>query len=156
MISKLLNFLSYENIYLLANWGVIPFWLLLITAPRNIITNIFVHSIVPSIFLSAAYVLIAYNIFLNDNILDAFELYRGLEGLYTMFSNESFLLIFWLHFLAISLFIGAWIARDSEKYAIPKFFLIISLILTYFTGPIGFVLYWLVRIFFAKKIDLND
>ena len=75
MISKLLNFLSNENIYLLANWGVIPFWLLLITAPRNIITNIFVHSIVPSIFLSAAYVLIAYNIFLNDNILDAFELY---------------------------------------------------------------------------------
>ena len=66
MISKLLNFLSNENIYLLANWGVIPFWLLLITAPRNIITNIFVHSIVPSIFLSAAYVLIAYNIFLND------------------------------------------------------------------------------------------
>ena len=156
MISKLLNFLSYENIYLLANWGVIPFWLLLITAPRNIITNIFVHSIVPSIFLSAAYVLIAYNIFLNDNILDAFELYRGLDGLYTMFSNESFLLIFWLHFLAISLFAGSWITRDSKKYLIPKIITIPSLIMTYFTGPVGLVVYWFIRIFFAKKISFND
>jgi len=38
----------------------------------------------------------------------------------------------------------------------PKFFVIISLILTYFTGPVGLVIYWLIRIFFAKKIGFND
>ena len=32
MINNLLSFLSYENIYLIANWGVIPFWLLLVIA----------------------------------------------------------------------------------------------------------------------------
>ena len=37
-----------------------------------------------------------------------------------MFANEALLLIFWLHFLAISLFAGAWIVRDSRKYLIPK------------------------------------
>ena len=30
-----------------------------------------------------------------------------LDGLYSMFANEALLLIFWLHFLAISLFAGA-------------------------------------------------
>ena len=40
--------------------------------------------------------------------------------LYSMFANEALLLIFWLHFLAISLFAGAWIVRDSKKYLIPK------------------------------------
>ncbi len=30
MISNLLSLLTYENIYFIANWGVIPFWLLLI------------------------------------------------------------------------------------------------------------------------------
>jgi len=73
-----------------------------------------------------------------------------------MFAYESLLLIFWLHFLSISLFTGAWIARDSKKYLIPKIFTIPSLVLTYFTGPIGLVVYWFIRIFFAKKISFND
>ena len=91
-----------------------------------------------------------------QNIFDGFELYRGLEGLYSMFANEALLLLFWLHFLAISLFAGAWIVRDSKKYLIPKIITIPSLFLTYFTGPIGLVMYWFVRIFFAKKISFND
>jgi flagellar biosynthesis protein FliQ len=73
-----------------------------------------------------------------------------------MFSNEALLLIFWLHFLAISLFAGACIVRDSKKYFIPKIVTVPSLILTYFTGPIGLVIYWFLRIFFAKKISFND
>ena len=156
MINNLLDILSYENIYLIANWGVVPFWLLLIILPNHGVTNFFVQSIVPTLLLAGAYGFVAYNIFLEGNILDSFELYNGLNGLYSMFSSESFLLIFWIHFLAISLFIGAWIARDSQKYMIPKFFLIISLILTYFTGPVGLFIYWFIRIFFAKKISFND
>ena len=156
MINNLLEFLSYENIYLIANWGVIPFWLLLITVPNHVLTNFLVQSIIVPLLLAAAYCFVAYKIYLDGNILDGFELYRNLDGLYAMFSNESFLLIFWLHFLALSLFLGAWIARDSAKYIIPKFFVFISLILTYFTGPVGLVIYWFIRIFFSKRINFND
>ena len=73
-----------------------------------------------------------------------------------MFANEVLLLIFWLHFLSISLFAGAWIVRDSRKFLIPKIITIPSLILTYFTGPIGLVFYWFIRIFFAKKVSFDD
>ena len=156
MINNLVQFLNYENIYLIANWGVIPFWLLLITVPNHVLTNFLVQSIIVPLLLAAAYCFVAYKIYLDGNILDGFELYRNLDGLYAMFSNESFLLIFWLHFLALSLFLGAWIARDSAKYIIPKFFVFISLILTYFTGPVGLVIYWFIRIFFSKKINFND
>ena len=156
MINNLLDILSYENIYLIANWGVIPFWLLLIISPNHGITNFFVQSIIAPLLLASAYGFVAYDIFLEGNILDSFELYRGLEDLYSMFSSESFLLIFWLHFLAISLFLGAWISRDSQRYMVPRFFVIISLVLTYFTGPVGLLIYWFIRIFFAKKINFND
>ena len=88
--------------------------------------------------------------------MGGFELYGGLNELYSMFANEAFLLTFWLHFLAISLFTGSWIARDSKKYFIPKIITIPSLILTYFTGPVGLIIYWFVRIFYARKITLND
>ena len=156
MINNLLDILSYENIYLIVNWGVIPFWLMLIILPNHGVTNIFVQSIIPPFLLAGAYSFIAYNIFLEGNILDSFELYKGLDGLYSMFSSEAFLLVFWIHFLSISLFLGSWIVRDSQKYMVPKFFVIISLILTYFTGPIGLLIYWFIRIFFAKKINFND
>ena len=156
MINNLLDILSYENIYLIANWGVLPFWLLLIIMPNHVLTNFFAQSIIAPLLLAGAYGFIAYNIFLEGNILDSFDLYLGLDGLYTIFSSESFLLVFWIHFLAISLFVGAWISRDSQRYMVPRFFVTISLILTYFTGPVGLLFYWLIRIFFAKKINFND
>jgi len=156
MINNLLSFLTYENIYLVANWGVIPFWLLLIFIPQHQITNFLTQSIIPPLLLGAGYAYLSYLIYLEGDILSGFELYNGLDGLYSMFANEALLLIFWLHFLAISLFAGSWIVRDSKRYFIPKIVSIPSLILTYFTGPIGLVVYWFIRIFFAKKISFND
>ena len=156
MINNLLPLLDNENIYLIANWGVIPFWLLLVILPNHGITNFLTQSIIAPLLLASAYSLIAYNIFLEGNILDSFELYNGLDGLYSMFSNEAFLLIFWLHFLSISLFTGAWIVRDSSKFVMLKAFVVISLIFTYFSGPIGLLIYWFFRIFFAKKISFHD
>ena len=156
MINNLLSLLTFENIYLIANWGVIPFWLLLIVFPNHNITNFFVQSVIIPLLLGGGYVYLSYNIYLNGNILGGFELYNGLDGLYSMFANEALLLIFWLHFLAISLFTGSWIARDARKFFIPKVITAPSLILTYFTGPVGLVIYWFLRIFFAKKISFND
>ena len=156
MINNLLSLLTYENIYFVANWGVIPFWILLILIPNHQLTNFFTQSIIVPLLLAGSYAYVSYLIYLDGNIFEGFELYNGLDGLYSLFANEALLLIFWLHFLAISLFTGSWIVRDSRKYFIPKVITIPALILTYFTGPLGLVIYWFFRIFFAKKISLND
>ena len=156
MINDLLALIDTENIYLAANWGVIPFWLMLIIIPNHGLTSFFVQSIVAPLLLAVGYAYLSYNLYLENNIFDGFELYAGLDGLYSMFANEILLLVFWLHFLAISLFAGAWIVRDARKYLIPKIITIPSLILTYFSGPVGLVIYWFLRIFFAKKISFDD
>ena len=80
----------------------------------------------------------------------------SLDDLYTIFSTESFLLVFWLHFIALNLFLGSWVSRDGVKYNITRSLLFIPLILIYFTGPLGLVLYWIIRVFFAKKLGLHD
>ena len=156
MINNFEEYLTLENIFLFANWGVIPFWILLLFSPNNIVTRFLVHSIVAPLILGLAYIFITYKIYLNGNFLDGFELYLGIENLYAIFSDENFLLIFWLHFLSISLFVGAWIARDSVRYSIPRSLTALSLIVTYFTGPLGIIIHWIIRIFFAKKISLNE
>ena len=63
MINNLLSLLTYENIYLIANWGVIPFWLLLIFLPYHQITNFFVQSIIAPLLLAVGYVYLSYLIF---------------------------------------------------------------------------------------------
>jgi hypothetical protein len=156
MINYLEPYLTYENIYLLANWGVVPFWLLLILAPNNNFTRILVQSVIAPLLLAIAYIFVAYNIFLEGDIFKGFNLYLGLDSLYSIYSDDSFLLIFWLHFLSLSLFVGSWIVRDSNRYMVPRIFTIISLLITYFSCPVGFLIYWFFRIFFAKKITFND
>ena len=156
MINNLEIYLTSENIYLFANWGVVPFWLMLIAIPNQTITKVLVHSIIIPFLLASAYIYLAYKLYLDGDLFDIFQLYFGIENLYSVYSNETFLLIFWLHFLSISLFIGSWMSRDSQKYMMPKIFTIFSLILTYFSGPVGLVFYWFIRIFFAKKISFDE
>lgn len=156
MINNIEPYITNENIYLIANLGVLPLWLMLLIIPNHKLTKIFVQSIVAPFLLATAYIFIGYKIYLDGNIFTSFNLYFGLENLYTIFSDESFLLIFWIHFLSISLFVGSWIVRDSSKYFMPKIITFISLVLTYFAGPVGLVFYWIFRIFFSKKIGFND
>ena len=156
MINNLVTYLTSDNIYLLANWGVIPFWLMLLTIPNQPITKILVNSVIVPLILASAYVYLAYKLYLDGEVFDVFQLYFGLDSLYSIYSNEIFLLIFWLHFLSISLFMGSWISRDAQKYMVPKILTMLSLILTYFSGPVGLVFYWIVRIFFARKISFYE
>ena len=156
MINGLLQYLTYENIYNIANIGVIPCWLLLIFFPIHIITKFFVKSVIIPLLLSTAYIFVVYQVYITENIFYIFNLYLGLDELYSLFSNEAFLLIFWLHFLSISLFVGSWIASDAQLYSVSKFFVTVSLIVTYFTGPLGLVFYWIIRVFYSKKINYYD
>jgi len=156
MINNIEAYLAYENIYLIANWGVLPFWFMLLIAPNHTSTKIIVNSIIAPLLLAVAYVYVAYKIYLEGNIFSSFDLYFGIENLYSIYSDEAFLLVFWLHFLSISLFVGGWIARDSVKYMVPKILMIISLILTYFSGPVGLIFHWFIRMFFSKKISFNE
>ena len=151
------EYLTFENIYLWANIGVLPFWLLLIFSPKSRITQIFVNSVIAPLILAAAYVYVIYqSILLDVPILNFFNLYLNLDSLYTIFAIESFLLVFWLHFLSLSLFLGSWVSRDAVKYTISPTIVSICLVIIYFTGPLGLVVYWMIRVFFAKKLGFHD
>jgi hypothetical protein len=157
MIIQFEEYLTFENIYLWINLGILPFWFMLITIPNSKPTQIFVNSVILPLILSATYVFLIYQAFLLDEkILDIFKLYFSLDNLYTVFATENFLLIFWIHFVTVNIFLGSWIARDSIKYGIPKKISFIPLILVYFTGPLGLLLYWVFRIFYAKRISFHD
>ena len=157
MLIQFQDYLSFENIYLWTNFSILPFWFMIIIIPNSKFTQFFVNSIILPLILSTTYIYIIYQtILLDEPIFDVFKLYLGLDGLYTIFATESFLLIFWLHFLALNLFLGSWISKDAIRYNMSRSLVVAPLILVYFTGPLGLVLYWLIRVFCAKRLSFHD
>tara|TARA_B110000014_G_C20056404_1_gene549854 strand:+ start:314 stop:787 length:474 start_codon:yes stop_codon:yes gene_type:complete len=157
MLIQFQEYLTFENIYLYSNYCILPFWLLLIIIPNSKITQIFVNSIILPLILSSSYLFVIYQaILLDEPIFDILKLYLSIDSLYTIFATESFLLLFWIHFLALNLFLGSWVSRDAIKYNMPKKIVVFPLVLIYFTGPVGLVLYWFFRIFYSKKLGLHD
>ena len=157
MIDQIYTYFTIEMIFLWLNLGVLPFWLVLIIFPQSQICKVFKTSIFPISIISLVYSYLLYSLF-NDgyDFLGNFELYLGLNSILNLFSDRSFLILFWCHFLAINLFCGGWIVKDSQKFGINKILITLPLILTYFIGPIGITIYWFIRIFYSKKISLYD
>ena len=157
MIEQIYTFFTIEMIYLWLNLGVLPFWLILIIFPKSQISKVFITTIFPILILSLAYSYLLYIAYLNSyDFLQNFQLYLGLSEISRLFENQSFLILFWTHFLAMNLFCGGWIVKDSQMFGINKFLVSLPLITTYLIGPIGITLYWIIRLFYAKRISLYD
>ena len=107
--------------------------------------------------MASVYVYLLYIFFFAGYDFDKnFILYLSFYDLAELFENNEFLILFWTHFLAINLFCGSWIVRDSQRFYMSKILIFFPLIITYFIGPIGLFIYWVIRIFFAKRITLFD
>ena len=157
MIEEIYNFFSNDMFYLWINIGVLPFWLLIIFFPQSHLCKYLATSIFPIFLLSGAYIFILYQAYIGSfDFIGNFNLYLGLSYVSELFRDDLYLLMFWTHFVAVNLFIGGWILKDSNKFGINKIILAFPLIITYLIGPLGILLYWLVRIFYAKRLSLYD
>jgi hypothetical protein len=157
MIEQIYTYFTVEMIFMWLNLGVLPFWLVLIIFPQSQICRVFITSIFPVLILSLAYGYLV-NLFFSDgyDFIRNFKLYLGLGAVSNLFTDKAFIILFWTHFLAMNLFCGGWIVKDSQKFAINKILMSLPLLLTYLIGPIGVTLYWVIRIFYAKRINLYD
>ena len=157
MIEEIYNYFTIEMLFYWVNLGVLPFWLILIFFPYSNLSKYFVTSILPIFLLSGAYVFILYKSYLNSyDFINNFSLYLSIDHLANLFTDKSYLIIFWIHFISINLFTGGWIVKDSQKLSVNKILLALPLIITYLIGPIGLLFYWLIRIFYAKNLSLYD
>ena len=157
MLTEIYNFFTIEMIYLWINYGVLPMWLALIFFPNSKLNQIFITSVFLPLVFASLYSYIVYQLInMDEDIFNSFSLYLGLNELKDLFSNEFFLLLFWIHFISINLFTGGWIVRDSQKHSINKILLAIPLLITYLIGPIGLFFYWLIKIFYSKSLSLYD
>ena len=157
MIEQIYTYFTIDMLYYWVNLGVLPFWLILIFFPTSSLCRYFVTSIFPFIILSGAYIFLLYKSYLSSYDFDGnFSLYFGIDDTKDLFSNKNFLMMFWIHFISINLFAGGWVVKDSQKFMINKVLIALPLIITYFIGPIGLLIYWMIKIFYSKSMNLYD
>tara|TARA_B100001094_G_C17886642_1_gene649530 strand:+ start:53 stop:526 length:474 start_codon:yes stop_codon:yes gene_type:complete len=157
MIEQIYNYFTLEMLYFWVNLGVLPLWLLIIFFPKTQLCKYLATSIFPVFLLSAAYCFVLYKSFLSSyDFLGNFSLYLGINYVADLFENNYYLLLFWIHFISINLFTGGWILKDSQKFSVNKFLLAFPLIITYLIGPIGLFVYWVIRIFYSKRLSLYE
>lgn len=139
-----------ETIFSIANTLALLAWIILIVAPRWILTRKIILSGAIPLLLSVAY-LVLIVLFFGKADGD----FNSLAGVMKLFTNDWAVLAGWIHYLAFDLFIGIWEVKDSQEKNISHWFVVPCLALTFLLGPIGFLMYSILR-FFMKKEVKND
>ena len=126
-----------DQLFSIANTSVLPCWLLLVLAPRWRYTH-WICSLVMPVGLGLLYAWL-----LSAGLGDGG--FGSLAEVMKLFSQPRAVFAGWVHYLAFDLFIGAWETRDAMRLGIPRWALTPCQILTFMFGPIGLLLYLLLR-----------
>jgi len=115
-------------------------WLLLIILPKWRVTLWLISYPLVPIVLS-----VIYCIYITGFFSISGGGYESLQQVRTLFANDSLLLAGWVHYLAFDLLIGFAIIRSSQETTISHWLVIPCLVLTFMFGPVGFLLYQIIK-----------
>ncbi len=133
---------------------VMPAWAMLIFLPKARITNTTVHSMLWPIILGSVYAVLliaAVGFGLSDP-----EAGFSLKGVQALFDHPNGVLIGWSHYLVFDLFVGAWIGRDALRRGVPHWQTVPCLLGSYVFGPVGLLLYAIIRLLTGKGFALFE
>lgn len=131
--------MTYDLLFSLVNYSVMPAWALLILAPKWNVTDKLVHSMFYPLLLGGVYIAGMILAYMGHGAEGGG--FTSIEGVRTLFSADVGMVIGWTHFLVFDLFVGAWEARDARRRGFNHWLLVPCLLLTFMLGPIGLFLY---------------
>jgi hypothetical protein len=130
----------------LAMLGWLGLLLSLFVVPVRPAVQLATRFIIPAL-LAVAYGLLIYAGF-NEAPAGGFG---SIEQVRALFASDSALTAGWLHYLAFDLFIGSWITASGLKNRVPALLILPCLPLTFLFGPLGLLLFILLRLAFRRR-----
>jgi len=116
-------------------------WLLLIALPRWRWTTGLIASVVVPAMMATVYAFLV--IPRLEKILSGFGSVASISAL---FQDPAVMVAGWVHYLAFDLFVGTWEVGDARRHGIHHLLVVPCLMLTLMAGPLGFLLYLLLRL----------
>ena len=142
--------MTTQTLFQLSNLLVIPFWLLMIALPRRPWVVRLIRSpwiAVPPALIYVA-VIVPTLLQMGPGLFSAFGSLAGVMGL---LATPQGALAGWAHFLAFDLFTGRWAYLDAIERKIPALLMVPALFFIFVLGPIGLLLYLLLRLVFGTR-----
>ena len=129
-------------LFRLSNVLVLPVWALMILLPRWRWTT----RVIRSPLVSAAPAAL-YGALVLPRLGEIWPAVSRptLSGVATLLGSPAGASIAWVHFLAFDLFVGRWIYLDSQERGVRAWLMAPILFLTLMLGPVGFLLYLIMR-----------
>ncbi len=138
-------------LYRIVNLLVLIPWLCLIFLPRWKGTRIVVYTYLFPLLFALIYIAMFFLVSGSQEGGVNFAEFGTLSGLTNLFAKESAVLIGWLHYLAFDLIVGIWEVRDAQKKGIKHWMLVPCLFFTLMAGPVGFTMYYILRLVKTKE-----
>lgn len=141
--------MSPETVFNLANALVLPQWLLMGFAPRWFATKWLMDSCLIPVGLAIIYIVYLF----SGGPVD-FAAFGSLSGVKNLFATggDGVMLAGWVHYLAFDLVAGTFVLRDSQQKSIPHWLIVVPLFFCFMLGPVGLLLYWLIRLFRTRSV----
>ena len=139
-----------SGLFSLGGVVALPCWLLLLVAPRWRVSQLLATFVVP-LLVAALYILL-----LVSHKIPPGSGFSSLSQVSVLFSSPFALLAGWIHYIALDLFTGAWEARDAQRAGISQWIVAPCLILTLLFGPVGLVLYLLLKLMLRRTFGAVD
>ena len=139
-----------SQLFDLTNLYILPFWTIMILLPKWEVTKKVMGSYFPFIPLIAAY--IYYLVFTVDPESAAALANPQLADIARFFGEEGSAGAGWMHFLVMDLFVGRWIYQQGQE---KQIWIIHSLILCLFFGPVGLLSHIITDSIFGKKSNVE-
>lgn len=136
--------MTYALLFSFVNAVVIPAWLLLIFAPKWKVTQALVHSMLYPLILGTIYITVFALIIFAGHGADGGG-FTSIEAVRALSVSDAGVTIGWAHYLVFDLFVGAWIARDAARRGVNHWATVPCLFFTFMAGPLGLVLYAILR-----------
>ncbi len=137
--------ISPETMFSIASSAAMLGWVILIFLPRRYDLLFAVPQYLIPLGLGLLY---AGLMFTNIYTVDGG--YGSIEQVRALFGKDEVLLAGWVHYLAFDLFIGAWIARQSDSMGIPRIIQAVLLLATFVFGPVGLAAFLIMRVGYRK------
>ncbi|MCR5889219.1 DUF4281 domain-containing protein [Hymenobacter sp. J193] len=132
-------FLTPEFVFSVANTAVLPAWLLLMAAPRWVVTRRLVRSGVWPLLLAATYAALLTMHYFSPHATEGG--FSSLAEVRALFQDPWALTAGWVHYLCFDLAVGIWETQDAERRGLAWYLRVPCLLLTFLVGPIGLLLY---------------
>jgi hypothetical protein len=141
--------MQWETVFSFANLWAIPFWLLLALGPRtDVTTRIIMFGGVGLLALTYAILLPMMMTGLVDPVRPAGSTISDLTtlaGVMSFFDSKGGATVGWIHYLAFDMLTGLWVARNADRHGYARWVQFPILFFTFMLGPVGLVLYLLLR-----------